>query len=902
MPASPSSEATASAPGVWTVLPRGAGDADRDLLGGKGAGLCVLAGEGFSVPRFFCLTTRAWDELLAPLPAPLRDELERPGRDPAAVAALGRRARAALAATGLPAAALAELEAGYDAVLAGSAVSVRSSAVGEDAAAHSFAGQFDSYLNVGREQLGARVLDCLCSAFSDRALLYRGVNGLGLAAARMAVVVQELVDSVAAGVAFTADPVSGRRDRVTITANLGLGISVVDGTAATDLWRVGADGTIAERQIAAKGVAVRPVGGGEGTVRTELGEEAALPALSDDQVRELASLARQLAARRGEQQDVEWALAPDGGVRLLQARPLTTPPAGRPTVFDNSNLVESYPGLTTPLTFSVMRRAYRDNFRGLVHAFGARGERVERNADVYDNLVGILAGRMYYDLSSWYRMFLQLPGMERALPAFEKAMGFRPDAASSPPRSLRDRVSWLPLQALVAVRLVAIWFSLPRRTRSYREAVERWRRELDATGVERLCAHELQDWLDRCTRELFWKMSAAPLSDFFTQQLYGALGALIGRWELGEPDALRNELLCGEAGMESVEPVHSLVSLSERIGADPAARTLFESDAPAAAVWARLQEDSRFAMLADALALHVSSYGDRSLEELKLETTTLADEPTGLIPILRNYLRGGKSVAAMESHERAIRDAAERRVREGLRRRPLRRLLFAAILRRCRGGLKARESIRLTRGRMAGLLRRLYRALGERFAAAGVLDRDDDVFFLTDAELADAVRGASVTNDLRRLVELRRGEYERAGEAQLPARIETAGIVAAAEPRAVTVAVSGDGACLTGTGCSPGRVSARAKIVTEPSPELALDGEILVAQTTDPGWVFLMVAASGLVSEQGNMLSHTAIIGRELGVPTVVGVEAATRLIEDGATVELDGRAGTVVQRRGGAA
>ncbi len=777
-------------------------------------------------------------------------------------------------------------------------VSVRSSAVGEDAGAHSFAGQFDTHLNVGREQLAARVLDCLRSALSDRALLYRAVNGLGLDAARMAVVVQAMVASAAAGVAFTADPVSGREDRVTISANFGLGTSVVDGSAAVDTWQIGADGEIAERAIAVKTVSVAPdAERGEGTVRLGIGTDVAgTPALSDEQARRIAALARQLAGRRGAPQDVEWALDDDGAVHVLQTRPLTSPPAARTTTFDNSNLVESYPGLTSPLTFSLMRRAYRENFRGLVHAFGARGERLERQADVYENLVGILRGRMYYNLSNWYRMFLQLPGLERALPAFEKAMGFKPERAAQPPRSLRRRLGWLPLQAMVVVRLFAIWFSLGRRIDAYRLALESCAGELGATPAATLSAPELQDRIDRYTRELFWKMSAAPLSDFFTQQLYGLLGALIGRWELGEPQALRNELLCGEAGMESVEPVRSLVALSERIGADPAARELLETSAEPAVVWRRLHEGPRFAALAAGLDRHVAEFGDRSLEELKLETTTLADDPTGLVTILRNYVRGGKSVAAMESHERAIRSAAEAWARAGLRRHPGRRLLFSFVLRRCRWGLKARESVRLTRGRMAGLLRRLYRALGERLAADGVLERAGDVFMLTESEVADAIRGGGVTMDLRSLVALRSREYEAAADLVLPARIEAVGIVAAnplAVPPAGT-AVAADR--LTGTGCSPGRVSATAMVIDSPSADTVIDGEILVAGSTDPGWVFLMVAASGLVAEQGNMLSHTAIIGRELGVPTVVGVAGARSLIEDGSTIEIDGRAGTVVR------
>ncbi|HET8956383.1 MAG TPA: PEP/pyruvate-binding domain-containing protein [Solirubrobacterales bacterium] len=901
MQAPPSSEQANIASSQWTFGPDEADGRAVDLVGGKGANLISLREDGASVPPFFCVTTRLFDELAEALPASLRSELERPPRRPEAVAELGRRARAELAGIGMPLAAeVAILDAFEQSFGAEGRVVVRSSAVGEDSSTHSFAGQFDTYLNVTRDLLPERTFACLRSALSDRALLYRGINGLGFAAARMGVVVQELVDSAAAGVAFTADPLTGRTDRVVISANLGLGVSVVDGSAAVDSWSVEVGGEIVDRSIARKTSAVMADHEhGHGTIGTELeGEAVSLPVLRDAEVQQVAALARGLAERGGSPQDVEWALGRDGRVYVLQSRPVTTHIARPLTTFDNSNLVESYPGLTSPLTFSLMRRAYQENFRGLVHAFGAGRKRLDRSADIYENLVGLLRGRMYYNLSNWYRMFLQLPGMERALPAFEKAMGFKPAEAAPSSRSLWRRLAWVPAQAWVLLRLTVIWVRLGARIGAYRGAVEECIADLDSVASENLSAHDLQDRLDHYTGELFWKMSAAPISDFFTQQLYGLLGGLIGRWELGEPEALRNELLCGEPGMESIEPVRSLVALSERIGAAPAARELFAPGAAPKAVWARLHEEARFADLAADLDRHVARFGDRSLEELKLETTTLADEPAGLVAILRNYLGEAKSVAAMESHERAIRDAAEARVRAGLRHRPHRRPLFSFVLRRCRRGLKAREGVRLSRGRMAGLLRRLYRALGDRFVEAGLLDRREDLFMLTEREVADAIRGGSVDTDLRRLVALRRLEYEEAGEDFLPSRIEARGIVVA-EQAQLPAESPADGSHLTGTGCSPGKVRAPALVVTSPSAETVVGGEILVASTTDPGWVFLMVAASGLVAEQGNMLSHTAIIGRELGVPTVVGVEGATSLIEDGAMIEIDGRAGTVVQLGG---
>lgn len=872
-------------------------EAGIEQIGAKAASLLALCNDGIAVPAFFCVTTRVYDELLARLPGPLQQALAALDGDASQLTELSGQVRDAVAACGLPDGTAEELARAFeDSFPTEQLVSVRSSGVGEDSATHSFAGQFDTHLYVTKDTLAARVLDCFASAFSARALFYRQLHRLPPDTTRMAVVVQKMVDSIAAGVSFTVDPTSGRTDRVLISAGLGLGSGVVDGSVPVDTFVIAHDGTILKRSINPKSTAVtRDQGNGHGTTVTEIDSAAAaLPALSDTQAQQIAAIALRLAERRCCPQDVEWALDRDGTIRVLQARPVTTRLAGRPTTFDNSNLVESYPGLTSPLTFSLMRQAYRANFLGLVRAFGAPAALVERHPDVYENLVGLLNGRMYYNLSNWYRMFELIPGMERALPAFEKAMGFK--AQGGPPQSTRtlgQRLRWIPVQARVLRRLLISWARIGSRVDTYINAFEACDRDVRSVELHRLDAHELLDRVERYTRELFWPMAAAPISDFFTQQLYNLLGVLIAKWGLGDPLALRNELLCGETEMKSVEPVHSLVALSQQIRDDAAARTLFESDAGSATVWAAIETDPRLRGLSRALGEHVRHYGDRSLGELKLETVTLTDDPTDLVAILRNYLRGGKSVVAMETHERAIRSAAEATVRKELARHPLRRVMFAFVLSHCRWGLKARENIRFTRGRMAGLFRKLFRALGDRFADTGLLETPTDIFFLTESEIADAIRGASATTGLHDLVALRRREYETAACLHAPSRIEPRGIVLAGdlfEPAAPSDSHGG----LVGTGCSPGRVRARAMIIDEPRTDLVINGEILVATTTDPGWVFLMVAAGGLISEQGNVLSHTAIIGRELGIPTVVGVTNATRLIPDGASIELDGGSGRV--------
>jgi pyruvate,water dikinase len=208
--------------------------------------------------------------------------------------------------------------------------------------------------------------------------------------------------------------------------------------------------------------------------------------------------------------------------------------------------------------------------------------------------------------------------------------------------------------------------------------------------------------------------------------------------------------------------------------------------------------------------------------------------------------------------------------------------------------VKTRENLRLARSRAFGMVRRIVRELGRRLADSGRLAAPGDIFYLTVDEVVGEVRGLAVTRDLRPLVELRRRDFDAFAARSIPGRVSVRGLPYA-RPFAVTASPpSDDTAELRGLGCAGGRVTAPARIVLDPSADLDLTGRILVAPSTDPAWAFLMVSARGIVVERGSPLSHTAIIGRELGIPTVVAVEGATHRIRDGQTIEIDGQAGTV--------
>ena len=873
--------------------------ASADWIGQKAANLAWLAGRGYRVPPFFVLSSKMCARLLAPAEAEVESVLAGLDvADPASLRAGSAAIRARITAEPFPGDIRAELAERAAELGSGARFAVRTSVSGEDSAANSFAGQLDTALNVGQEGIEEAVLECLASAYSERALFYRQRRGLPGDEVAAAVIVQVLVDSAVSGVVFSCNPQSGDMAEAVVSAGLGLGEGVVSGTVECDTFFVDAGSrTINGRVVSPKRSRVVAAAGG-GTALEET-EEAREAALHDDQVLALAGIALDLAEALGGPQDVEWAIDGEGAVHVLQTRPVTAV-GGKETIFDNVNVAESYPGLTSPLTFTFVQRAYFEVFRVCHRNFGATRKTIAANAvRVYPYLLASIHGRMYYNITNWYRLFLQIPGMEFAIAGWEAALGIenkykRPPGQTGALARLRGRL-WL---ARAIVILLYGWLRLPCRLKGFFRDLREAKSTLDQlfspdTPAHKRDAHELVAWLERFMDELAPSYSAQIFNDFIAQQLFRVVEILLQRSGIDNASALRNELFCGEAGVQSVDPVRSALELTEAVRRDAALRALFHGQGSATQVWATLAAEERFATFHARCREHIAEYGDRTINELKLETDTMDEHPEQLVVMVRNYLRVGRTIPEMEAREREIRRSAERKAAAAVKGSLPRQLLFAFALRQARESVKQRENMRLGRSRCFGLAKRVYRALGAEFRDVGIIEHPRDIFFLTYQEVFAITRGTFIDGDARRLVAERKRDHERWREVAPGSRIVTSGI-AMAHAHEPDFAEIGDADVLVGVGCAPGQVRAPALVLSEPSADIRVEGEILVAATTDPGWVFLMVAASGLVSEKGSVLSHTAIIGRELGIPTVVGVAGATRRVKTGDIVVVDGRAGTV--------
>lgn len=850
-------------------------------IGGKAHALSRLEAAGVEVPRWFAVPAAIFRNLVP-------DEVE--------YADDAGRLREHVLSIETPTALADAIASALTATrLAGFPLAVRSSAAGEDAAGASFAGQFDTVLGVPGD--ATEVVDAIrrvwASAFSPHAVAYGGGGA-------MAVIVQELVDPAVAGVAFGADPVTGDEALCVVSAVHGLGEGLVSGEMDADTWRIAAgdDGpdaalSIVSREIASKPVAIRPDAAGGTRTEDVPADLRNAPALTDAEAITIARTVRRLGDELGGPRDVEWALVgEERRLVILQARPITTlGEGGERRLWDNSNIVESYAGITSPLTFSFARSVYEEVYRQFCALVGVSGQRIDRNRHVFANMLGLVRGRVFYNLRNWYRVLALLPGFALNRAFMERMMGVReplpdPVVGDGSDGKVRD-----------AVRVGRMVRRLARESRRLKQEVPAFHALVDRV-LAPLGAADLNGWsADRLTAlyrqledDLLRRWQTPIVNDFFAMLWFGLLGRLVERWLPEEPPTLVNDLLTHEGGVISTEPARQVAVLTDHVRADEELTRLFASEPDDGRLLHRIEGEAP--AFHAALRAYIDRFGDRCMNELKLETVTLREDPAFLIRTLRGYLAGGVR-PVNPSGAAPVRRAAEARVATVLR--GVRRRLFSLVLGQTRLRVRDRENLRFERTRVFGMVRRIFVGFGHHFVRSGVLDEARDVFFLWVEEVFAHVEGTGTTGDLRALVALRRATWRTYEEGPPPPdRFESVGPPELGRwitPDAVTVDVD---AALSGTGCCPGIVRAPVRLVRDPNNAGDLAGRILVAERTDPGWTLLFPQARGILVERGSLLSHSAIVAREMSIPCIVAVPGLLSTLRDGEMVEMDGAAGII--------
>ncbi|MFG2549035.1 rifamycin-inactivating phosphotransferase [Streptomyces sp. NPDC048581] len=849
------------------------------VVGGKAAHLGGLSRiEGIRVPAGFCVTTDAFRRIMAEAPSidDLLDQLARLDPDDReAIRTLSAQIRRTIEDIAVPGDLAAAITRALGRHGEQAAYAVRSSATAEDLPTASFAGQQDTYLNVvGPAAILRHVSRCWASLFTERAVTYRQRNGIDHRMVHMAVVVQRMVFPHASGILFTADPVTGNRTVATVDAGFGLGEALVSGLVNPDVFKV-RHGEVVAKAIAAKERAVQALPGG-GTREVAIdSQRQEQPALTDAQVVRLVQLGRRIEANFGRPQDIEWCLV-DDGFRIVQSRPITTlfpiPESG-----DQENHVYVSVGhgqmMTDPmkplglsmwqLTAMVPmheaggrlfvdvtpRLASPTTRAGLLDALG-KGDPLIRDA-----LETVL------DRDDF------VPSLPDAAPVTPPAGGapapIETDPALVTELIERSRASVAALERDIRTK------SGPELFDFLLEAFEEHKRVLgDPLSMQAIMAGmEATWWLGERLLEWLGEKNAA---DTLTLSAPDNITSEMGLALLDVADVIRPypELVAFLKGVEHIEYAENAAFLDElaKLAGGTAAR--------------------------DAIEAYLDRYGVRCVGEIDITRPRWRERPTTLVPVILDNVRNFEPGAAERRFEQGRQKAREKEqdVLERLRALP-------------DGDRKADETKRMIdRVRTFigyreypkyGIISRYFvykRALleeAERLVRAGVLPEREDVFYLTFQEFHEAVRSHQVDDGLIQ----QRKEAFRSYHALTPPRVLTS------DGEAVTGAYRRDdvpAGALIGLPVSAGTVEGRARVILDMADADLEAGDILVTPFTDPSWSPLFVGIAGLVTEVGGLMTHGAVIAREYGLPAVVGVEQATRLIRDGQRIRVHGTDGYV--------
>lgn len=795
---------------------------------------------------------------------------------------------------------------------------VRSSALGEDSQDNSFAGQFSSYLNLKSiEEIITSVKKCWASFFSDRAHAYRIERGIDSSKLGMAVIIQQMIPSEVSGVGFSRDPIHPmKREQMIISAVYGVGEGLVSGELDSDNYYVNRNNLTYKEELTTKDFAFIPLPDG-GLKKTPVEEsKQKISALRKKDIEIISDMLIKLEAYQGTPQDIEWAKFNDQ-IICLQTRAITSLPdksffdpkikGGQFILWDNSNITESYSGVTTPLTFSHISKAYRQVYVQFCEVMGVPPELVREHEKTFRNMLGLIRGRVFYNLKNWYHMIFLFPFSSTSNGFMETMMGvkqnLRPELAAlfdftkNPPKYsafTKLKILFLNIWRIFKVKTIINEFKA-----DFDRAYSVARRNDYST----YSLQELLDEYDKLNEDLLFKWKAPIISDTRCMVFFGVLKSLTEKWIKEGPDNLYNELLTGIKDLPSTQPTKILMGISEKVQKLESEKKFWlENDS--ATILKELRS-GRTPEIAKDFYDYIDQYGFRCINELKLETTDLHEDPTMAIEAIKGFLRN-KSITLEEMNRREDLKYKEALgvVEKNLS--GLKRGMYLFFLKKAREAVKDREDLRLLRTNIFGICRRIFKSIGLRYFELKLLDEPMDVFYLSIDEIIAYQEGRSFEVNLRELALSRKKQFDHYRKtASPPDRFYTEGaaglnflypqVLSDLDLLVTENSTSSDPNTLLGTPCSPGLVEGVVRVVKEIEDAQGLNGEIMVCERTDPGWVPLFPSTSGLLIERGSLLSHSAIVARELGIPTIVGINGGLmKKLKTGMRVRVDATKGEI--------
>lgn len=854
-------------------------NASLESVGGKGASLARLARAGLPVPDGFHITTLAYQHFITDnhLQTKIVNELEQvDASNPDSLEKASQSILGLFSESVFPEGIAHAIVEAYE-NLPGThpPVAVRSSATAEDLPDLSFAGQQDSFLNIhGIQAVLEAVRHCWASLWTARAIGYRLQHGIDQNSVSLAVVVQLLIPAEAAGILFTANPVTGQRDQVMISAAWGLGEAIVGGQVTPDtLIADKATGRVETRQTADKQVMTVLL---ESRTDEQPVPEALQrrPVLSDNEASELVRLGVQIEGLYGMPMDIEWAQF-EKKFSIVQARPITALPEPEPAPPTNWKLPKG------------QYAALRNNI-------------IELMADPLTPLFDTL-GRQAINAS-----------MHRYMTLFFGRPGIMPDEIIISVNGYAYNNGSLKPGALVRVLLGSVGIM----KRMFTGAVERWTVTGRPRYVESVERWQTREWREFTSEELL--LTAQEISEAVFDAYCSLISGVIpAAWITEALFTFTYNLLIKRAGDPSAAtflmgfdsiPIcaeKSLYDLAEWIRLRPGlAAYLRNTPASQLAVQQKSDEQpsgvdgDEWREWQSRFQAHLAKFG-HTIYDLDFANPVPADDPTPILETCRLFINGQganpyvRQQAANQRREEVIQTMLKRL--QGLRLK-----VFNKFLKPAQRFAPLREDGLSDIGLAYPLLRQMLLELGRRFANGGMIACPEDVFWLNRDEVEQAATRldcGETLNCMSTVIPARKATWRAAKRVTPPSRLphmKLHGIQRRKARSHISEGRTGD--ILKGVAASPGRVTAPACVLDGPSNFSQMKaGDVLVAAITTPAWTPLFARASAVVTDVGGPLSHGSIVAREYGIPAVLGTGVATKRIRSGQIITVDGGTGMVI-------
>ena len=787
---------------------------------------------------------------------------------------------------------------------------VRSSSIEEDSSNFSFAGQFETYLYVKKENMLEKIKEVWISSFSNHVMKYRKEGKINNEINVPAVIIQEMVNSEKAGVGFSVNPVNNNYDEVVISGTYGLGTSIVDGDENGDLFIYNKKTKEIKKEIRTK--KIRQVLDFENKkIKTEeinIEEEI----LNDSEVCELGENIINIEKYYRKPQDMEWAFE-KGKLYILQSRPITTlEKTGKKTyntiIWDNSNIVESYPEITLPLTFSFIRKAYSDVYKRFSEITGVPAKVVESYQDVYDNMLGLLKGRVYYNLINWYKLLMLFPNSKGNSKFMEQMMGVKKELSEE---NLNENL--LEAEGKMTgfekfrnkLEKYKAGFTLFMNMFLIEKKAEKFYKIIDEnlngknSDLSNKNIKELKKYYKFLENKFLKNWEIPIINDFLVMVWFGLSKKMAEKYIKDDFEKAHNTLIAQEGNsMISVEPSKYIKKMSLMIKNDKSLKdeigNIINKNEKSLIEIFKLTQNAEFN---STLNEYMEKFGDRTVHELKLEAPTLREEPLFLIKMIYSL----SITENVQEHTKRNILEEQKKIYDSLKINPIKKYLLKKTLFYAKKFIRLRENLRYERTKVFGTVRKIMKKMGVHLKNNNLINNEKDVFYLTVDEIFGLVDGSIIDVDLQKLIELRKEEYKKyQTEAILPDRFLTRGFLGENfyyEDLAGNSQL--DENTLQGTGCSKGIVKGKVKIVLNPMDTQVEDGDIVVTKSTDPSWVIVFPLLKGLIVEKGSLLSHSAIISREMNIPAIVGVQGATSILKTGDMVQFDGSTGIIKKLNG---